>query len=186
MSLRFGRKISYLPFLVCLFAGVVIGFCLYFLSGNVVIGILFGILGFIVGAYIYSINLSSYYGYWEVDNDGVHYYDYGTTSKRVRAILLPTFAKKMIMQFDDIKSSALVVGKGIQAPKGTFGGVNYAPDVVLSRFPTAYFLTITLSNGQEVDLDLAEQSNSKADIQEMVKVFNEKTGSKVKFLEQKA
>jgi len=188
MSLNFGRKIISLPLLICLLSSLVVGYCLFLITGQSSTGLLFGILCLVVSPFIFSINLTSYYGFWQIDDKGLHYYDYGTTGRKFRAILLPMIDKEMSIDFNEIKSFSIVASEGIRAPEKILGGVfyGYTPDVVLSRFPTAYYLSLKLADNQEVDLDLAFNLNDTNEIEKMIQLLESKTNLKVNLVRQKA
>jgi len=186
MSLNFGRRINSIPLLICLLSSLAVGYCLFLITGQLSTGLLFGILCLVVSPFVFSINLTSYYGYWQIDDKGLHYYDYGTTGRRVVAIVLPMTNKEMNLDFNKIKSFSIVASEGIRAPEKILGGVFYTPDIVLSRFPTAYYLSLKLANDQEVDLDLASNLNDTNDIEKMVQLLESKTNLKVNLFRQKA
>ncbi len=186
MDIEFGRRISYKPLLIILLVSILIGYFIYTFSNQIAIAILFGVICFIVGPLLYSINLSNLYGYWKIDENGIQYCDYSTFGKRMSAILFPFGSKESTIKFDEIESSSVFAGKGIQAPDWALGGVlyGYTPNTILNRFPSEYYFDLKLKNDQEINLDLSQNIDDDTNIENTIKLLKLKTGQQVKLITQ--
>lgn len=189
MSISFGRKINYLPLLISLVIGLVVGYFLYLLSTQIFVGILFGILTILACSAIYSIHLASSYGFWQIDDSGIRYNDYRTTSQRVKALLTPSSETETLVKFDDIQSFAIVVGKSMPTPKGigpagAIDGSFYVTDSALLCLANAYFISLKLKDGEEVDLNLSTNKADSTDIENIIELLETKTNTKANLVKQ--
>lgn len=190
MNLSFGRKINYLPLMVSLFGGIIIGFFFYLLSRKVLIAILFGIACLIAIVMLYTLKTRDNLDQWIVDNRGIHYQDYSTTGKRVKAILFPNTSNEETVKFNEIKAFSIVVGKGIDLPKGigpdgSIDATFYVVDSAYQAFNSPYYLSLKLAKGRDVDLDLSSNGQDVAAINEVIKKIEEKTKLQVKLEKQR-
>src|SRR5699024_11310841 len=88
MNLEFGRKVSYKPLLVIVAVSLIIGAFIYIFSDSIMIAGAFAILCLVIGPFLYSINLNNNYGYWEVTDKGIYFYDYSTLDRKLSAIIV--------------------------------------------------------------------------------------------------
>lgn len=190
MKLEFGRKVSYLPMLICLAVGAVIGVMIYLLSGQALIGVFMGIVTWIVATALYTVSLNNLYGYWLVTDEGIECYNYGGWDRKFIAILFPLGVPKLNVKYSDIKAYSVIAGQEVNAPKNLLGGVyfnTYLPDKILLSLPTPYYLQLTLLNDREIDLDLSwnmDHTDTVPDIEAVVKQIYAKTGLKVDLITQ--
>jgi hypothetical protein len=128
-ELSFERKISFGPLLISIFFGIVIGTIVYSIFPKFpLVGVILGILAFISESMvIYPKYLSKSYGYWKVDDQGIHYYDYSTWKKRVLAVFLPEHEKVIAVPFSDIQMFSVVDGKSIMNTQYPLGGALGVP-----------------------------------------------------------
>lgn len=173
-QLSFARKISFAPLLISIFMGIIVTAIVYSIVPNSPsVWISFGILGFIVESLlIYPRYLADTYGYWKIDEQGIHYYDYSTWKKEVRAIFLPVREKPSKLSFADIKNFSVVDGKSIMNTQYPLGGTLKAP---LAR--KIHYLVIQ-TNNDEVRLNCAWKTSgiptTQDDIKRVVELINSK------------
>src|SRR5699024_6158615 len=86
MNLEFGRKVSYKPLLVIVAVSLIIGAFIYIFSDSIMIAGAFAILCLVIGPFLYSINLNNNYGYWEVTDKGIYFYDYSTLDRKFQLL----------------------------------------------------------------------------------------------------
>lgn len=113
MEKDFARKLNWKPLLNSLILGAAIGTFIYILlDHNLIIGIVLGILTFLVQSMaVYPRILPSLYGYWKITDGKIYFYDYNTWSKRIKAIFMPVVKKQASVSFENILSYAIVVSK---------------------------------------------------------------------------
>jgi len=101
--------------------------------------------------------------------------------------LLPLTQKDTVIEFSEIKSFSVFAGKEIKAPEGILGGVfyGYSPDTVLQRFPTAYYFSVVLNNGKQVDLDLSMNVDDTDKIEDAISLIGSKTGKRVQLIKER-
>lgn len=189
MSISFGRKINYLPLLISLVIGLVVGYFLYLLSTQIFVGILFGILTILACSAIYAIHLASSYGFWKIDESGIRYDDYRTTNQRFKALLTPMSETETLVKFADIQSFAVVVGKSMPAPKGigsegAIDGSFYVVDSALLCLSNTYFISLKLKDGEEIDLNLTTSDGNSADVENTIELLEAKTNTKASLVKQ--
>lgn len=187
MTLSFGRKINYVPLIICISVSILVGGFLFLFSKQAPIGIMFGILCLIVSPLLYSLNLSRDYDCWQIDQRGIYYYDYSTTVKKVKAMLLPSEEHETVVRFDQIESFAIVVNKsmGLPAgfgPNGSIDASFYVVDTAMAAFSSPYYLALNLKNQTEVDLDLSTNAKDVTEIKEMIRELENQTQTNVKLL----
>lgn len=191
MDLTFGKKINLIPLLVSLVIGGLIGYCLSLISNQVGASILFGIIGFVVSIMFYSINLNGTHGYWRITADGISYYDYDSTVKKVMTIMMPWRVKPTEISFSEIQTTAMVVGKGMTLPAGIGpeGAIDmsyYLVDQVIDRMDSMYSVELKLNNQKTIDLDISNDMQDGTKVDKMIALLDEKTQSKMKLFQQKA
>ncbi|MFC6176802.1 hypothetical protein ACFQAV_08105 [Companilactobacillus huachuanensis] len=145
------------------------------------ISIMFGLLCLIVALALYVINLSDAYGYWQIDQAQIEYYDYSTAIKRFKAILIPFGRNQITINLNEITSASLVVGKKIQVPSNIKAAAASAYLVYL--YPSSYYLGLKLKDDREVDLDLSFDEVDKSKIEQMLQLLDSKTESAVNLIE---
>ena len=128
----------------CIVISIIVGGFLFLFSRQVPVGIMFGILCLVVSPLIYTLNLSHDYDCWQMDNYGIHYYDYSTTAKKVKAMLLPDVEPEQVIRFEQIESFAIVVGQsmGLPAgfgPDGAIAASFYVVDSAMAKFDSPYY-----------------------------------------------
>ncbi|HIY93973.1 MAG TPA: hypothetical protein H9820_13650 [Candidatus Companilactobacillus pullicola] len=190
MSLSFGRKINYLPLLNSVLGGIIIGLFFFLLSQRVGIAILFGAVCLLVILMLYTLKIRDNLDQWQVDDRGIHYQDYSTTSKRIKAILLHGSSNEETVKFSDIKEFSIVTGKGMDLPKGIGpdGPIDvafYVVDSTYQAFSSPYYLSLKLAKGEDVDLDLSANAQDVAAVNKVIKKIEEKTNLQVKLEKQR-
>lgn len=187
LEVKFGKKINYIPLLICLASSIIIGYAIFLISNNISISLLLGVLCLIVIIMIYTLNLTKNYGYWEINNQGIRYSNLDSTGEKIKAILVPTNVEENSIGFDDIKTVQLIATAGIKAPtavKESGALFSYSPDTVLNRFPSDYYLLIKLVDNQEVYLDLAASVSDTDNIAKMIELIEKGTQMKVGLVRQ--
>ncbi|CAJ1176277.1 hypothetical protein LCR01_20100 [Companilactobacillus crustorum] len=183
MKIIFGRKINYLPLTICLIVSLIVGYMILLLSSQKITAVILGGVSLLIGLFICSLNLSNYYGYWKIDEAGIHYDNYPNSLRIVLSIIFPFLENQSTIAFNEIKSFAIVVGKNVRAPRGTFGGIFYHPDAVLERLPISYYLSVKLKNNHEIDLNLTNNIDD-SEIEKMLIILEKKTGQKPDLIKQ--
>lgn len=173
-ELSFERKISFEPLLISIFLGIMVAAIVYSLFPKYpLIGIVLGVVAFVLESMlIYPRYLSSYYGYWKIDDKGIYYYDYSTWTKRIQAIFMPEHERFRIMPFSDIKRFSVVDGKSIMNTQHPLGGSLKAP---LARKIHCFVIA---TDHQEVRLNCAWKSSgiptTQTDIKKIVSYIDSK------------
>lgn len=190
MILKFGRKINAMPLLVSLVIGGIVGYCLVLIFNQLGVSILFGVLAFVVSVMFYTINLNTTHGYWQITDTGIDYYDYYSTTKKIKAILLPWGTKPVTIDFAKVQTMAIVVGKGMTLPAGIgpHGAIDqayYLVDYAIDRLDSMYSLELELADQRKVALDISNDIQDAEKIDQMIALLENKTQSKVKFFQQK-
>ncbi|CAJ2233020.1 hypothetical protein [Companilactobacillus paralimentarius] len=190
MSLNFGRKMNYMPLIISLFGGIIIGFFFYLLSQKTLIAILFGIVCLIVIVMLYTLKTKDNLDQWGIDDRGIYYRDYSTTGKRIRAILLPNISNEETVKFSEIKDFSIVVGKGMDLPRGIGpdGPIDvtfYVIDSAYQTFNSPYYLALKLDKGKDIDLDLSSNVKDVVAVNEVIRKIEEKTKLQVKLEKQR-
>jgi len=168
-ELNFAKKISFKPLLTCIFFGVMVGVIIYStFTIKLSIGIIFGVLGFLVESLIiYPFYLSKLYGYWRMDSSGIYYYDYKNWRQKMLTIFLPIFKKQSKLEFSDIVACSLVGDGKILNTQSISGG-----DLKNPMVRQAYYLIINTRNQGEIQLNLnwktADKAASAEDIKQAV------------------
>lgn len=187
LKISFGKRINYIPLLICLASSIIIGYAIFLMFNNVSISLLLGILSLIVMIMICTLNLTKTYGYWEISKQGIKYNDLVSTEQKVAAILVPKKTKESFINYSEIEAVQLVATAGIKAPsmaKESGAFLAYSPDTVLDRFPSDYYLTVKLKNGHEVDLDLSSSVSNTTDIAKMIEMIKKETHQDVALVRQ--
>ncbi|KRO00012.1 hypothetical protein IV57_GL002026 [Companilactobacillus kimchiensis] len=125
-----------------------------------------------------------------MDDQGLHYYDYTTIGKKIKAILLPIVTKESLVKYPTIKSISLVVGEGMTVPEGI--GPNgpisasfYVVGSMVEHFESPYYLAFKLNNNQEVALDLSKNAKDKTSIKQVISLLETNTNTKVNLVKEK-
>ncbi|WP_404280225.1 hypothetical protein [Companilactobacillus paralimentarius] len=187
MKVSFGKRINYIPLLICLASSIIIGYAIFLMFNNVSISLLLGILSLIVMIMICTLNLTKTYGYWEISKQGIKYSDLVSTGQKVAAILVPRKTKESFINYSKVKAVQLVATTGIKAPsmvKESGALFAYSPDTVLDRFPSDYYLTVKLKDGYEINLDLSSSVSDTSDIAEMIEIVEKETHQDVALVRQ--
>lgn len=187
LKISFGKRINYIPLLICLASSIIIGYAIFLMFNNVSISLLLGILSLIVMIMICTLNLTKTYGYWEISKRGIKYNDLVSTEQKVAAILVPKKNEENFISYSEIKAVQLVATAGIKAPsmvKESGAFFAYSPDTVLDRFPSDYYLTVRLKNEHEVDLDLSSSVSNTTDIAKMIEMIKKETHQDVALVRQ--
>lgn len=187
LEVSFGKKINYVPLLICLASSIIIGYAIFLMFSNVSISLLLGIFSLVVMIMIYTVNLTKNYGYWEVNKQGIRYSDLSSTGQKVKAILVPKKTKESLINYSEIEAVKLVATAGIKAPsmvKESGALFAYSPDTVLDRFPSDYYLTVKSKDGHEVDLDLSSSVSDTSDIAKMIEIVEKETRQDVVLVRQ--
>lgn len=190
MGLSFGRKINYMPLIISLFGGILIGFFFYLLSQKALIAVLFGVICLIAIVMLYTLKMRDNLDWWGVDDRGIHYQDYSTTGKRIRTILLPNSSKEETVKFNEIKAFSIVVGKEMDVPEGIgpdgpIDAAFYVVDSAYQTFNSPYYLSLKLAKGRDVDLDLSSNSQDVTAVNDVIRKIEEKTKLQVKLEKQR-
>ncbi|KRL43577.1 hypothetical protein FD29_GL000721 [Companilactobacillus mindensis DSM 14500] len=190
MDLKFGKKINAMPLVISLVIGGAIGYCFLLLFNQIGVSILFGVLGFIVSVMFYSINLNGTHGYWQITDEGISYYDYSSTAKKIKAILLPWGLKPTTIDFSKIKLAAIVVGKGMTlpagiGPEGAIDAGYYLVDQAIDRMDSMYSVELQLTDQKTIDLDISNDMQNAIKVDQMIELLENKTQNKMKLFKQK-
>lgn len=191
MDLNFGKKINMIPLLISLIIGGIIGYCFQLIFSQLGASILFGLVGFVASVMFYSINLNGTHGYWQITDQKISYYDYDSTGKKVMAILLPWKLKPTTINFTEIKTAAIVVGKGMTlpagiGPEGAIDAGYYLVDQAIDRMDSMYILELKLNDHRTIDLDISSEIQNTIKIDHMLDLLEKQTQSKIKLCEQKS
>ncbi|WCG35665.1 hypothetical protein [Companilactobacillus farciminis] len=187
MKLEFGRKVSYKPLLVIVAVSLIIGAFIYTFSDSIMIAGAFAILCLVIGPFLYSINLNNNYGYWEVTDKGIYFYDYSTLDRKLSAIIVPAKTNQEFLEFSKIAKISLVSGEGIKVPDNIVGGVFfnvYAPERLLVNLATPFYLELKTTDGFEIILDLSMDATEDEKIEQALKQITSKSGQDVELLQQ--
>ncbi|WP_201307113.1 hypothetical protein [Companilactobacillus farciminis] len=187
MNLEFGRKVSYKPLLVIVAVSLIIGAFIYIFSDSIMIAGAFAILCLVIGPFLYSINLNNNYGYWEVTDKGIYFYDYSTLDRKLSAIIVPAKTNQEFLEFSKIAKISLVSGEGIKVPDNIVGGVFfsvYAPERLLVNLATPFYLELKTTDGFEIILDLSMDATEDEKIEQALKQITSKSGQDVELLQQ--
>ncbi|CAJ1176933.1 hypothetical protein ATN96_01725 [Companilactobacillus paralimentarius] len=187
LKVSFGKRINYIPLLICLASSIIIGYAIFLMFNNVSISLLLGILSLIVMIMICTLNLTKTYGYWEISKQGIKYSDLVSTGQKVAAILVPRKTKESFINYSKVMAVQLVATTGIKAPsmvKESGALFAYSPDTVLDRFPSDYYLTVKLENGHKIDLDLSSSVSNTTDIAKMIEMIEKETHHDVELVRQ--
>lgn len=181
MKLTFGRKISYRPMLISVFIGLIIGWFLYLIAKSLVVGILFGLISFIVVVGLYALNLTRSFGYWETTSTGIKYYDYGSAAKSFKAILMPFKVNQQQVDFTDVTAANLVVENGYQIPEvvKAASASAYVIQAVEKNYTSPYYLDLELKSGAEVPLDLSMNAKETKQIKQVLETISSKTHTEI-------
>lgn len=167
MEKSFARKLNWKPLFNSLIFGAALGtFIFIILKQNYVAGFTVGILAFLIQSIIiYPRSLPTLYGFWQITDKDVYYYDYSTWKKRIKAIFLPLAKKQEIVPFENIQSYSLVVNKDQASNK-----------------VTPHFIILRLDDGHDVALDLSwnlsKSGAPEKDVEWAVDFINEKLDQK--------
>lgn len=173
-GLSFARKINFEPLLISIFFGIIVAVISYAIFPMYpLVWVAVGILAFAVESLlIYPKYFSNYYGYWKADDRGIHYYDYGTWSKKVQTIFSPASGKSVDVPYSAIKAFVVVDGQTIMNTQTTRGGAFNKP---LTR-KIQYLIVQT--KYREVKLnctwDSAGAPTTATDIKNVVELINSK------------
>lgn len=154
-SIEFGRKINNVPMYVSWGSGILVGILFFIFAKSVLLAVILGIAALVVVALIYARMLSDFYGYWEIDEKGIKYFDYQNFAVRFQSVLFPFSEGTTNFKFGDVKELNVIVGKEMNAPSNILGGSFYAPKKIMFHLPTPYYLDLKLVDGREVNLDLS-------------------------------
>ena len=155
--ITFGKKLSYRPLLVSLFAGLVAGF----VTGSIFnswIGYLIGLGLFIVFFFIYYLNsITVLFQYWEADQTGLRYSDLTNLKRRIFLMLFPFKNKLIIIDKKDIATIKLIGHFDsdkipLAIPYTLYLGI-LTPSLLMAKSPLA--LEITTTSGQVYTLDFS-------------------------------
>ncbi|APX71272.1 hypothetical protein M5C72_10945 [Companilactobacillus allii] len=191
MSIKFGKKINYYPLLITLVISIFVGYLISITSNELKLGIIFGLVCLIVILSIFTVNIDGNHSYWLVTEKGIYYYDYSKFTKRVAAILFPSFTNRLLITFTEINSISLVVGEGMSVPKGigSEGAVDasfYVVGSALGLFSKGYYLKILLKDDKEVDLPFTSNDVDMRNIGQVVSEIEKQTNKKVTVLRLKS
>jgi len=173
-GLSFARKINFAPLLTSIFFGIIISTIVYSIFPQYpVIWIICGVLAFMIESMlIYPKHFNNTYGYWKIDDQGIHYYDYSTWQKRLYAIYFPLLEKPVEVPYSAIKTFSLIDGKSIMNTRYPLGGVLNTPQA-----RKIHYLVIQ-TNQRKVKLSCAWKSSgiptTSADIQKVNNFLNRK------------
>lgn len=154
-SVDFGRKINYVPMYISWGAGILVGLLFFIFTKVALLSIILGITALVVVALIYAWMLADFYGYWELSETGIKYFNYQNFSVRFQSVLFPFSEATAEFKYTDVKKLTVVVGKDMNAPANILGGSFYAPKKIMFHLPTPYYLDLQLNDGREVNLDLS-------------------------------
>lgn len=170
-SIQFGRKINNVPMIISLVIGLIVGILTFVFVKQILLAIILGITAIVVVALGYAKILSDFYGYWEINEKGIKYYDYQNFSIRFQSILFPFGERQMEFKYEDIKSLTVVVGKEMNAPANILGGSFNAVQKIMFHLPTPYYLDIRLKDSREVDLDLSADWDDSETIENVLTII---------------
>lgn len=177
----FGRKINYVPLIISLGVGITVSLFFYTFAHKIGISISFGLLCLVVAVALYTVKLSDTYGYWQINQQQINYYDYRTIGNRIKAILLPFSSKQSVVSLNQIVAASLVIGKKMQVP----ANIKAAPAsaFLVYFYPSAYYLALKLRDSQEVDLDLSFDEMDNKKIEQMIQLLNTQLNAPVTLIE---
>ncbi|CAJ1182007.1 hypothetical protein CPR19088_GLDEOEPO_01561 [Companilactobacillus paralimentarius] len=183
-KIEFGRKINYVPMTVSLVTGLVVGLLIYIFTKIVLLAVILGITALVIVALLYARSMTDFYGYWEVNDEGIRTYNYQNFSVRLQSVLLPFSESQFAFKFADIKSLTVVVGKGMNAPANILGGSFNAPKKIMFHLPTPYYLELKLNDGREVNLDLSADWDDSETIEYVIAVICSEAGIPAEIIKQ--
>lgn len=170
-SIGFGRQINYVPMSVSLGVGVVTGGLVVIFAHQWLLAVILGAAMLVVCAFLYARSMNDFYGYWEVTNDGVRYYNYQNMSIRLQSVLLPFSESPEQFKYQDVEALTVVVGKEMNAPSNILGGSFYAPKKIMFHLPTPYYLDVKLKDGREAYLDLSADWDDTETIEAVIAII---------------
>ncbi|MFC6175709.1 hypothetical protein ACFQAV_02615 [Companilactobacillus huachuanensis] len=154
-SIEFGRKINYVPMTVSLVVGLLVGILIFVFTKITLLAVLLGVTALVIAALLYARSMDDFYGYWEINDEGIKSYDYLNFSIRLQSVMFPFSESQLALKFNDIKGLTVVVGKEMNAPSNILGGSFNAPKKIMFHLPTPYYLELKLNDGRQVNLDLS-------------------------------
>lgn len=170
-SIEFGRKINYVPMTVSLVVGLVVGVLVFVFTKVALLAVLLGIAALVIIALLYARSMNDFYGYWEINDEGIRSYDYQNLSIRLQSVLFPFSESQLDFKFKDIKSLTVVVGKEMNAPSNILGGSFNAPKKIMFHLPTPYYLELKLNDGRQINLDLSADWDDSETIEYVIAVI---------------
>ncbi|QCX24666.1 hypothetical protein [Companilactobacillus futsaii] len=182
--ITFGKKLSYRPLLVSLFAGLVAGFTIFIIFNNW-ISCLIGLGIFIVFFFIYYLNsVTVLFQYWEADQNDLRYSDLTNSKHRIFVMFFPFKNKLTAIDKKDI-ATIKVIGYfnndsiPLAVPYTLYLGV-LTPSLLMAKNPLA--LKITTTSGQNYTLDFSRDYayNKKLTIQKLDQVIRNFDDGKIK------
>ncbi|MQS75786.1 hypothetical protein [Companilactobacillus halodurans] len=173
-SIEFGQKINYVPMAISWGIGLIIGLGIAFFTHLVLLAVILGVTFLVISGLVFARTLSDFYGYWEVDNNGIKSFDYQNFAVRFQSILMPFSEDQFIFKFSDIKALTVVVGKDMNAPANVLGGSFNAPKKIIFNLPTPYYLRVQLKDSREVNLDLSVDWEDSEAIQYVIAMICDK------------
>lgn len=170
-KIEFGRKVNYVPMTVSFVTGLVVGVLIFVFTKIMLLAVILGITALVVVALLFARSMSDFYGYWEINDEGIRSYDYLNFSIRLQSVLFPFSESQLDFKFKDIKSLTVVVGAEMNAPSNVLGGSFYAPKKIMFHLPTPYYLDLKLIDGRVVTLDLSADWDDTETIEYVIAVI---------------
>lgn len=155
---EFGKKVTYRPILISLLWAILplisLGIAFNFYLG---LGISFLIFAFVLTVY-YSANLPTIFGFWQADESQIKYTDMTNYGNRLKMIFLPF--KNQLTTINKRNIQTISVNGDLSSLKETatmipYSGFYAVLTPVISMINNPVSLTLTLKNGQNVELNLS-------------------------------
>ncbi|AUI72714.1 hypothetical protein COSHB9_21110 [Companilactobacillus alimentarius] len=183
-SIDFGRKINYVPMAISWGVGLIAGILIYIFTRQALLAVILGVAILVVVALVYAKTLSDFYGYWSIDDKGITSFNYQNFNVRFQSVLLTFSEDPLKIEFKNIKSLKVVVGKDMNAPANILGGSFNAPKRIMFHLPTPYYLELQLNDGREIYLDLSADWDDTQTIQYVIGLIMSKANIEASIVKQ--
>ncbi|WP_057880169.1 hypothetical protein [Companilactobacillus kimchiensis] len=157
--LKFGKRVSYRPLIISLLIGLIAGYPTADVLNSGLYGLGVGFVFFCIVFFgYYFLNVPILFVYWDVNSDGIRYYDVDKWNNRLLSMLVPPLSKYTTINKNSIKSITFIgdldnrfeipMALPYTAAVGVFTGA-----ISMAHHPD--FVRLNLIDGSTVNMSIA-------------------------------